>query len=230
MTDRTADLDALLTAAPRGDRSERKRDQVLEGARAVLLADGFEGASVDEIARTAGISKATLYRHFPDKSALFAAVAERECARQAAHYPAIDCAGRCLAEVLTEVARRTLAFGLSDLGQNLFRVAIAEASRFPEIGQQFYAAGPERSRRRLVPVLAAAHERGTLTVPDPEFAAETFLAMCKTAFFYRRLFGFGPQPTEAEIEAHIRRVVTLFLKAFDHRPPAGLTQDGADAA
>ena len=64
---------------PRG----RKYDQVLEGARQVFMADGFEGASVDEIARVAEVSKATLYKYFADKRMLFMEVANNECQRQA---------------------------------------------------------------------------------------------------------------------------------------------------
>ena len=64
-------------------RQGRKVAQVLEGARAVFMRDGFEGASVDEIAREAGVSKATLYSYFPDKRLLFMEVAKSECGRQA---------------------------------------------------------------------------------------------------------------------------------------------------
>ena len=56
-------------------RTGRKFDQVLAGAREVFMADGFEGASVDDIARAAGVSKATLYSYFPDKKLLFMEVA-----------------------------------------------------------------------------------------------------------------------------------------------------------
>jgi AcrR family transcriptional regulator len=51
-------------------RKGRKFDQVLTGARKVFMADGFEGASVDDIARAAEVSKATLYSYFPDKKLL----------------------------------------------------------------------------------------------------------------------------------------------------------------
>src|SRR5210317_1385244 len=61
----------------------RKFDQVLEGARQVFLSDGFEGASVDDISRAAGVSKATLYSYFPDKRLLFVEVAKRQCSAQA---------------------------------------------------------------------------------------------------------------------------------------------------
>ena len=71
-----------MTALDQHIRKGRKFDQVLAGARAVFMADGFEGASVDEIARVAAVSKATLYSYFPDKRLLFMEVANAECQRQ----------------------------------------------------------------------------------------------------------------------------------------------------
>ena len=64
-------------------RRGRKFDQVLDGARDIFLSDGFEGASVDDIAKAAGVSKATLYSYFPDKTLLFMGVAKAECCAQA---------------------------------------------------------------------------------------------------------------------------------------------------
>ena len=61
----------------------RKWSQVLDGARTVFMRDGFEGASVDDIVREAGVSKATLYSYFPDKRHLFTEVARIECERMA---------------------------------------------------------------------------------------------------------------------------------------------------
>ena len=62
----------------------RKFLQVLEGARTIFLRDGFEGAAVDDIAREAGVSKATLYSYFPDKRVMFMEVFRSELAREAA--------------------------------------------------------------------------------------------------------------------------------------------------
>ena len=104
MSDATR-LAVTETPSLRSERTEQKYAQVLEGARAVFLASGFEGASVDDIARAGGISKATLYRHFPDKTALFKAVAEQEFARQAALHPEIDHAGEPLEALLVDIAK-----------------------------------------------------------------------------------------------------------------------------
>ena len=96
----------------------------------MIVAKGFEGASVDDIAREAGISKATMYRYFPDKIALFEAVMSRECARQSgAAVEIADCGGPIEA-VLLDFATRHLAFILSDCGIEAFRTTVAELARF----------------------------------------------------------------------------------------------------
>ena len=60
----------------------RKAEQLMRGARKVFMERGYEGASVDEIAKAAGASKATLYSYFPDKRQLFEAVVQAGCRRQ----------------------------------------------------------------------------------------------------------------------------------------------------
>ena len=60
-----------------------KRRQIIEGARVVFLSQGFDAASMNDIARTAGVSKGTLYVYFKHKEQLFAAIVEQECASQA---------------------------------------------------------------------------------------------------------------------------------------------------
>ncbi|MCU0854269.1 MAG: TetR/AcrR family transcriptional regulator, partial [Rhodobacteraceae bacterium] len=143
-------------------RQGRKVAQVLEGARAVFMRDGFEGASVDEIAREAGVSKATLYSYFPDKRLLFMEVAKLECARQAE--TACD-RGRLVgppAEVLFETASRMTRFFISDFGRQVFRMCVAESDRFPELGREFYNSGPMLVRKMLVDYLNDSVARGDL--------------------------------------------------------------------
>src|SRR6056297_1924860 len=110
----------------------RKFDQVLEGARAVFLADGFEGASVDDIARAAGVSKATLYNYFPDKRFLFLQVAKTECQRQAdTALDTIDL-NAPVRDVLSNIASRIADFVTSQFGKRIFRTCVGESDRFPE--------------------------------------------------------------------------------------------------
>jgi AcrR family transcriptional regulator len=64
------------TRKPRAD-AVRNRERVLEAAKVVFSAGGAE-ASLEAVARTAGVGIGTLYRHFPTREALFEAVYRRE--------------------------------------------------------------------------------------------------------------------------------------------------------
>jgi AcrR family transcriptional regulator len=194
----------------------RKAEQVIAGARTVIFARGFEGASVDDIAREAGVSKATMYRYFPDKSALFAAVMRRDCGRQADVLCGMEIGDRPIGEVLGELARRYLGFVLSPHALMTFRTVVAEAERFPEVGRAFYAAGRGRCRAWLAPALAAAAERGELALDDPEKAADQFFALCLGDMFLRRLMGLGGDCCDEEVETQAREAVAAFLRL--HRP------------
>jgi AcrR family transcriptional regulator len=173
---------------------------------------GYEGASVDEIARTAGTSKATLYSYFSDKRQLFEAVVQTQCSRQGE----MMCGGEADAPVEVTLRRMAVSFAtalFSPGAQEMFRVCIAESGRFPELGAAFYAAGPARARARLVEFFEATAARGQLAIDDPETAADQFAALCKAGLFLRALLGAAPA-TEAEV-AHIAdEAVRTFLARY----------------
>src|SRR3979409_1247697 len=61
-----------------GEEDSANRRQILDGARAVFMDLGYDGASMGVIARAAGVSKGTLYVYFADKNRLFEAIVEQE--------------------------------------------------------------------------------------------------------------------------------------------------------
>ena len=84
----TLELEKTPTAETRGDSAKRR--QIIAGARALFLAQGFDGASMDAIARKAGVSKGTLYVYFESKEQLFEAIVEDERGAQAEQIFALD--------------------------------------------------------------------------------------------------------------------------------------------
>lgn len=195
-------------------RRGRKFDQVLEGARRVFMADGFEGASVDDIARAAGVSKATLYSYFPDKRLLFVEVARTACARMADE--TVERIDDCkpVREVLTFVARELATFLTSPFGLQIFRVCVAESDRFPELGRAFYENGPKLGRDRLQDYLQIAVADGQLVIDDVEMAAEQFSELCKARIWVRALFGVQDEVTAGEIDRVASEAVETFLARF----------------
>lgn len=202
-------------AAP--TRTERKLAQVLAGAREVILAHGFQAASVDDIARAAGVSKATLYRYFPDKASLFAAVMSADCIWRCEELLPVETEGRPLAEILSDVAMWHARKALSPDGQSAFRAALAESERFPELGEAFFAK-MDGGRRSLVPILTKAAERGEIEVDDPDQAARHFFALCRGDLFLRRLFCGADASCEDRMKTHVREAVRAFLCIYRPAP------------
>lgn len=192
----------------------RKYEQVLAGARDVFMADGFEGASVDMIARTAGVSKATMYKYFPDKRMLFSEVAQVECQRQASSALARIDRSAPPREVLGEVGRTFLGFITSKLGEQIFRICVAEADRFPDLGQRFYESGPAVMRTEMAAYFVEACARGELLIDDYEFAADQFGELCKADLWTRLIFGVIKDVTEQDIDRVIDNAVETFLARY----------------
>jgi TetR/AcrR family transcriptional regulator, mexJK operon transcriptional repressor len=198
----------------------RKFDQVLDGARTVFLRDGFEGASVDDIAREAGVSKATLYSYFPDKRLLFMEVAKGECRRQADEAVELVNLAAPPAVVLTAAARRITDFIMSDFGLRMFRICVAESDRFPELGHEFYHSGPLLVRQRLSEYLTKAVARGELVIDDIDLAADQFAELCKAGIHNRLVFGIGTGPccTPRDTNRTIEGAVQMFMARYGAHP------------
>ena len=195
--------------------SSAKYQQILDGARKVFLEAGFEGASVDDIARQAGVSKGTMYNYFPDKRALFAAVVHQECQEQASRIFQIERTGSDdVEQTLRRIAHGFVQFLMTPFAQGMFRIAVAEAPRFPDLGRALYESGPELGTRRLSEYLAYACGRGVLKIDDIDLAAHQFTELCKSRLFHRTLLGIQREVTDAEIDAVADAAATTFLRAF----------------
>jgi len=120
-----------------------KARTVLNAAKKVFLAHGFSGATTDMIQREAGVSKSTVYAHFANKETLFSAVVEAECASSSHSLSSIQFMPGQIRKVLLEVAHTYLDIVLAPSGSALARIVIAEVERFPQLGDTFYAAGPQ---------------------------------------------------------------------------------------
>ncbi|WP_281966624.1 TetR/AcrR family transcriptional regulator [Roseovarius nanhaiticus] len=212
-----------MSAVSGAIRKGRKFDQVLEGAREVFMLNGFDGANVDDIARAAGVSKATLYSYFPDKRVLFSEVARIECDRQASAAIAEIEPTAPVETSLRELADRITRFFLSDFGQQIYRICVAESHRFPDLGQRFYASGPQMLRTRLGTILSAYVARGELKIDDIDMAANQMVELCKSDLFSRRLCGINDGISEADIARVTGAAVEMFLARYGVSADAGQT-------
>ncbi|WGV14840.1 TetR/AcrR family transcriptional regulator [Fuscovulum ytuae] len=194
-------------------RRGRKFDQVLAGARDIFLRDGFEGASVDDIARAAGVSKATLYSYFPDKRLLFMEVAKAECRRAADEAEALIGEDIPVAQALRMAGERIVAFAQSDFGQRMFRMCVAESDRFPALGAAFYESGPELVRARLMRFLEKAVARGEVRIDDLDLAADQFAQLCKAGLHDKAIFGIS-EAAPSDVARVVDGAVAMFMARY----------------
>ena len=187
---------------------------MLDGARTVFLRDGFEGASVDDIVREAGVSKATLYSYFPDKRLLFVEVAKAECEAQSEEALAEVEGIHDVREAMTFVATRMVRFFTSDVGIQVYRIVVGESQRFPEIGREFFESGPARAKAALRCFLQEAVDAGQLMIDDIDHAANQFPELCKAGLHVELVLGLREAPSDQEIDRVVKSAVDVFLSHY----------------
>jgi len=192
-----------------------KRRQIIEGARAVFLAQGFDAASMNDIARKAGVSKGTLYVYFKSKEDLFEAITEEQCRMQAEGVFVLDPQDHDVAAVLTRLDNAFAQY-ICSRSTSSIRTVIAIADRMPEVGRQFYETGPAVGIAKLSRYLRAQVQAGALEIAaeDCDIVAGQFLESCLAATFKPVLFNFAPPPSPERIEHVVAIAVRAFMKAY----------------
>jgi AcrR family transcriptional regulator len=188
---------------PVAEEDNSKRRQILEGARKVFMDLGFDGASMGEIARAAGVSKGTLYVYFADKCRLFEAIVEDELElRQHAFNfdPAHD-----------------IATTLRNYGGSAIRTVMGIAERMPEVGRRYYERALEQNINLLTAYLEQHVKTGELAIDDCALAAAQFPLMCQASLFLPWIFQAAPAPSQQRINEVIDSAVRMFLAAYQRK-------------
>jgi AcrR family transcriptional regulator len=210
-----ATLERLPAAA---DEESAKRRQIVDGARAVFLAQGFDAASMNDIARAAGVSKGTLYVYFKHKEQLFEAIVEQECEGQAEGIFDLDPNDHDVEAVLTRLGFAYIRFLCRPEKASAIRTVIAIAERMPELGRKFYESGPAKGIAKLAAYIAAQVDAGVLAVDDGEVAAAQLMEAYQAMLFKSMVFNFVREPSAQQIERVVLIAVKVFLAAY--RAPA----------
>lgn len=203
-------------------RTARKRQAIIQAATAAFLRSGYRGTNMDEIAREAGVSKQTVYKHFADKHTLFSEMVqttvERVAGPVAADVARLRDSGRIEAD-LVDLARRQLAAVLRPELLALRRLVIAEAGRFPELGRVFYEQGPARTIAALASALAEVADRRLLAIDDAHLAATRFNWLIMAQPLNEAMF-LGRTPNAVEIRRLARQGVAAFLAIYPPMAPS----------
>lgn len=192
----------------------RKFDQVIEGATKVFLRDGFASASVDDIARESGVSKATLYSYFSDKRAMFSEMVRVECASRADEAVSHIDFTAPIDEILRQIGYQILKLNTSPFGIAFFRLSVSEAARFPELAPMLYENGLGQIEALFVPVLDAAVEIGSLRPHDTTLSAHQFTALMEAQLWPKVVFGLRSNPAPSDFDPIVTSAVEMFMAQY----------------
>ena len=196
------------------DEEGSKRRQILEGARKVFMDLGFDGASMGEIARAAGVSKGTLYVYFADKCNLFEAIVEEEVLLAQRQVTFNFDPARDITTTLREYGEAFIAMICCPGGGSAIRTVMAIAERMPEVGRRYYKRGLEKINNQLAEYLDAHVKLGELSIDDCELAASQFMLMCEASLFLPFIFQAAPAPSPGRIKEVVTSAVRMFLAAY----------------
>ena len=190
-----------------------KRRQILDGASKVFMDLGFDGASMGEIARAAGVSKGTLYVYFADKSALFEAILEEEALQYGQVVFNFDPA-RDAETTLNDFGQAYIRLLCRPGGGSAIRTVMAIAERMPDVGCRYYLRVLDKTINRLSDYLKAHVGPGDLAIDDCDLAASQFMELCKASLFLPFVFQAAPAPSEARMTEVVDSATRMFLAAY----------------
>lgn len=189
-----------------------RENRILDAALKVFSSTGFSAATMDDIAREAGLSKPTLYQYFEAKNTLFTAMMLRARGPMMTQFDAGDAVG--MVPVLHQFAWNYALTVLSAEYLSLARLIIGEVQRFPEIGRAYQSAGPDMLLQGIIDYLDAQRRAGRLAYDDSELAAQDLWGLILSAPRNKALHEPDTGLTQAELARFINNGLRVFLRAY----------------
>ena len=197
--------------------AEVKREKqiaLLDAARAAFLAQGFARSSVNDIAKAAGVSIATLYKYFDTKEDLFGAVIGRFWVELRSTLDLQKLHALPPAEALYLIGDEYATLLRRESVQELFRVIIAETVQFPELGEKLYEHGKEAYLEKLERYLTRRVDAGELHIDDATLATRQFLGMIDDLVFWPGLLLSELEISAEECDKVVQEAVQTFLARY----------------
>ena len=196
-----------------GDDDSSKRRQIMDGAHRVFMDLGFDGASMSEIARAAGVSKGTLYVYFTDKSRLFEAIVEQQNLDHGKSAFDFD-PGKSAEITLRAFGRAYIEVLCRPDGGSAVRTVMAIAEQMPDVGRRFYENVLAQTINRFAGYLDARVKANELAIDDCVLASAQFMMMCQATLFQPYIFQAKPAPSAQQIARVVDSATRMFLSAY----------------
>ena len=193
---------------------ETQRLLIVEGARQLFIEKGYGRTTTDDVAAQCRISKQTLYRLFPGKAALFAAVVDAHRHSMLAlpgDYDAMP-----LEQALQQIFQIDIDLKLDRERMALLRLVTLESQQHPELKEMLWRYGVDKSRADLAKWLARQRDRGLIQFDDAASGARILMDMMFGAMVLKGGES-SAMPSSQKRRTHIQRCVSIFLNGVRSR-------------
>jgi AcrR family transcriptional regulator len=201
---------ATRRGRPTQAEAKKLHQNLRKAAVATFVKHGYDGTSMDAIAKAAGITRRTLYARYPDKRAVFLDVIPWALTRRTERDATHELDGDDLRGALVAVGRAGLARAIDPDIVRLKRIAMNESARFPEFAVSAHSMTWSPRHRQVMDLLRHHQNAGAIEVDDLELAAGHFIAMIE--HLPARLADSGIYRSPEEEERHLQHAVDLFLR------------------
>tara|TARA_R110000751_G_scaffold214460_1_gene317941 strand:- start:909 stop:1562 length:654 start_codon:yes stop_codon:yes gene_type:complete len=196
-----------------------KRRQIIGGASRAFIRLGFDGASMNDIAREAGVSKGTIYVYFKDKEDLFGAFIEQERQRITLTLKDILAGSEDVEDGLYCFGIRFASEITSPQAINAMRTLIGVTNRMPTLCSRFFWL-PASSRILLENFINRQVALDNLAVKDTDLAALQFIELVSGTFITFRLVGdLHDVPPQEELDYVVKSAIRIFMAAYGTSNP-----------
>ena len=196
--------------------TDPKRQAILDGATRMFLKHGYRNVSMEKIDHAARVSKATLYNHFDSKNALLAAVISELCESLLQTMTQATIESDDVENNLTQIATSAVDLIYAEDALAIYRLVVAESPDFPELGQLFYASGPQAALTQLEDYFRHLNATGSYNIANPVFAADAFFSMLKGDLHMRCLLTKTLRPSADDKKRLVSQVITFYMRGMLH--------------
>lgn len=198
-------------------RLKHRREAILRAAAEVFFEQGYAATSIDAIIERAGGSKRNIYNEFGNKEGLFLAIVTENANKLLSSLIIEHRESQDLQATLTAFGHRLMDAYMSPALVGIYRIAVTEFSRFPDLVSSFYEQGPGRATTRLAEVLEDARERGEIHADDCLRVAGHFVGMIRANLHLQVVLGLRAPPSVKETREAVSSAVAVFLNGVRSR-------------
>jgi AcrR family transcriptional regulator len=191
-----------------------KRLHLIASAEEIFLKKGFHTATMNDVAKTAGMSKKTIYQIIDSKAALFEALMEHHAERLV--MPTIE-EDWTMNEILVQFLLRLGGFLLSPTQISLIRLIMAEYTHSNDFGRIFHQKRVMKGKTELESWLTGIRAPDYCQVTDAREMAAMLFGMALGEFHLGVLVGFRPIPTRVALTRRVRCAVDIFLAGCEKK-------------